>query len=279
MPIADAGVLFVAIEKGYLKQKGINPELVSMQGGALIINALGTNDIQVGFSNTMSFILAKKSGIDILSLGGIAYNDSTSIEGAILTLNDNKINSISDLKGKTIAINARANIVELSMKKLLLKNKIELEQVKFMEIPFPQMEPVLRSKQVDAIVIAEPFWTFAEDHGNTKVIGHYFGDVYKKVEITSWFSNQKWLAENPEIANKIKEALKISVDFINKKDNEAEFRRILTKYTKIDSVTAQKMRLPEFQYQLSKEWIETLIFDMKSEKYLPGSFVLNEMNY
>jgi len=279
IPITDAGALYVAKEKGYFAEHNIKVELVKMSGGSLIINAIGTEDVQVGFSNTMSYLLAKSKGIDLVSMGGIAYNDSSSIEGAVLALENSKINSFKDLKNKKIAINARGNLIELSIRKILRENNLSKKNVNFIEIPFPQMESVLRSKQVDAITVPEPFWTYAEKTGGIKVIGYYFSDAFDRIEIASWYANKKWINENKELAKKLEQVFKKSVKFIENPNNESEFRNILIKYTNIDTTTSTKMRLPKFQNNLSNSFIQKLIKEMKYYNYLDESFSIDEINY
>jgi len=268
IPIADAAPLYVALEKGFFRKAGIEPRLTTMRGGSLILEALITGDLNLGFSNIVSLMLAKEQGIDFVSVGGIAVNDQSHKEGAILVSANSAISSVSGLKGRTIAINATKNIVELAIRRLLRKNGLSPEDVRFLEIPFPQMETVLKSGQVDAIAVAEPFWSFAVRNTNAKVLAYYFGDVYKEVEITTWVADRKWVDQNPALTEKLRKVLSEATEFLINPKNEFEVRQIIANYTKIDEQTAKQMGLPSFRAQLTTAGIKVIADDMIAERFL-----------
>lgn len=268
IPIADAAPLYVAVENGLFKKAGIEPQLTVMRGGSLILEAVTTGDLNVGFTNTVSLLLAKEQGIDFISLGGVAVNDQRHKEGAILVSANSAIASVGDLKGKTIAINATKNIVDLAVRQLLRKNGLNPGDVRLLEVPFPQMETVLKSGQVDAIAVAEPFWTFAVKNTNAKVLAYYFGDVYPEIEVTTWIADRRWVDRNRVLAAKIGQVMAEASAYLADAKNESEIRRIIAVYTKTDEQTANQMRLPTFKDQLSAAGIRKIVEHMIAEKFL-----------
>ncbi len=280
IPIADAAPLYVAVEKGFFKNAGIEPQLTTMRGGSLIMEAVKTGDLNVGFTNTVSLLLAQEQGIDFVSLGGVAVNDQSHKEGAILVTPNSAISKVSDLKGKTIAINATKNIVDLAVRRLLRKNGLSPEDVRFLEVPFPQMETVLKSGQVDAIAVAEPFWTFAIKNTNAKVLAYYFADVYNEVEITTWVADRKWVNQNRELTERLRRVLSEASEYLADPKNETEIRQIIGTYTKTDEITVKQMGLPTFKAQLSIIGIKQIVDDMVAERFLskpipPDSIISN----
>jgi NitT/TauT family transport system substrate-binding protein len=234
----------------------------------LNLNALKAKEIDVGFSNTMSFLLARSQGINMISLGGVAVNDKDHTEGAILVQPDSNIKSIADLRNKTIAINASNNIVELALRKLIKQNGVNPNNVRFLEIAFPKMETVLKLGEVDAIAVAEPFWTMAVRNGNGRIIGHYFGDVYDRIEIAGWFVDAQWFHSNSNLADRIQRALQKASVFAANPNNENRLREIVQSYTELDAETSSQMHLPTFAPQLTTQWLDTLMNDMLMEGYL-----------
>jgi NitT/TauT family transport system substrate-binding protein len=279
IPIVDAAALYVAIDEGMFKAQGIDASITSISSGSAILEALSTGSLDVGLSNTLSFVLARAAGIDLVSIGGAQVDDQQHKEGAILSRADSTINSVSDLRGKTIAINASKNIVDLSIRKLLRKNGISPDDVRFVEIPFPQMESVLKSGQVDAIAVAEPFWTFAVNHGGVRVIGYYYGDVYNQLELGSWFATQKWVTANPATARKVYDAFVNAVKFLNDPQNDKTVRGIIANYTKTDLATASQMGLPTFETQLTQAGVQKIMDDMVSEGFLDKPITLDNIFY
>lgn len=271
LPIADAAPLYVAIEKGYFKDEGLDPQLTTMKGGSLILEALQTGDLDLGLTNIVSLLLAKGRGLDFVSLGGVAVNDQNHKEGAILVSAKSNIQSISELKGKKIAINATKNIVELAIRRLLQKNGLSANDIHFVEVPFPQMAGVLKNGEVDAIAVAEPFWTLTVKDTQAKVIAYYLGDVYSEVEVTSWVMTNALAGGNPQFADKLQKILSEATAFLTDPKNESEARSIIAKYTKTDEETAAKMGLPAFKSQLTVDGVNLIVNDMIAEHFLTNT--------
>ena len=268
IPITDSAPLYVAIEKGYFKENGIEPFVTTIRGGALIINAMQSDEIDIGFSNTMSFLLANAEGIDLMSIGGVAVNDLSNVEGAILARKDSNINSLKDLEGHVLGINAIGNIVELSIKIICQKNGIDFEKIRLIEVPFPKMPTVLQQGDVDAIAVAEPFWTMTEKLGEVKMLGGYFSEAYNEIEIASLIANKKWVNSHPDLTQKIQNSIFQAVDFCTNSNNEEELRKIVKGFTGLKDDIVVTMRMPTFSKQFSKTWLETLAKDMQRFGYL-----------
>jgi NitT/TauT family transport system substrate-binding protein len=75
IPIADCAQLYVAMEKGYFIDENLNIELLNLPGGAKILEALAGNSVDIGYSNVVSLILARDSGLDFVSLTGGPIED------------------------------------------------------------------------------------------------------------------------------------------------------------------------------------------------------------
>jgi NitT/TauT family transport system substrate-binding protein len=249
--IADCAQLYVGIEKGFFKEEGLIIEPVGMAGGAKILEALSatTNPIDIGFSNVVSLILARDAGLNFIALTGGPIEDSTHKEHAILVKNDSPIKVPQDLRGKTIALNTRKNIDEIFVREYLEKNGVNSDEVTFIEIPFPNMESVLLSGDVDAVAAIEPFVSIPLLHGNTRVLDYNYLILEPKVEISTYVVSETWLKNNKKIAERFIRAFNKATDYAIA--NENEVRTIITKYTKIDEKQAQQIEIPTFGKKLS----------------------------
>ena len=98
--------------------------------------------------------------IKIVYLG---HRDGT----AMMVHKDSNIRTISDLRGKTIAIPNRYSNQYLIIFKALRDNGLSVRDVKILEMPPPDMPAALYSKSVDAVTSGEPFMaqTQLEDYG------------------------------------------------------------------------------------------------------------------
>lgn len=276
IPISVAAPLYVAVEEGFFPAN-LKVELTLMRAGSAILEAVGAGSLDVGFSNVQSLLFARAAGIDFVSLGGAGVNDKNHDDGAILVRDDSGITSVADLKGKTIAINASKNVVDLSVRRLLRKNGISSSDVTLVEIPFPQMEPTLKSGQIDAATVPEPFWSYAEQHGGFHVIARYFIDVYDRLEISTFAVEREWASKYPGTAKAVQDALAKAVTFLNDPRNETRVRAIIGKYTSVDAETAARMRLPAYAADVTEAGMQRIVDDMLAEGFITQTIAVKNI--
>lgn len=277
IPIADCAQLYVGIEKGFFKQEGLEIELLSMAGGAKILEALAAGSVDNGFSNVVSLILARASGLKFIALTGGPIEDEDHKEHAILIPKDSPIGSSKDLEGKTIALNTRKNIDELFVREYLEVNKVDSDKVKFVEIPFPNMESVLLSGQVDAVASIEPFVTFALLHGESKVLDYNYVVLERKVEISAYVVSEDWLQKNRAIADKFIRAFNKATEYALA--HESEVRTIITKYTKLDQTQAQQITLPTFGKKLTASELQKMADKIYKRGWIEESIDVSSIVY
>jgi NitT/TauT family transport system substrate-binding protein len=164
--------MFMAMEKGFFKAEGLELETVPMAGGAVIVQGVTSGDLQFGWTNVISLYQAHVEGFDFKLIAGGATNVRGANEThAIVVGKDSPIKSAKDLEGKTVAVNTLNNIVHLMALAWVDKNGGNSSKIKFVEIPFPQMEPALVAGKVDAISVQEPFAAVAARRPETRKNG------------------------------------------------------------------------------------------------------------
>src|SRR5918992_2470115 len=194
MKIVDNAAMFVAMEKGFFKAEGLELETVPLAGGALIVQGVTSGDLQIGWTNVISLYQAHVEGFDFKFVAGGATNvKGTNETHAIEVLKTSPIVRAKDLEGKTVAVNTLNNIVHLMAMAWLDKNGANSSKVKFVELPFPNMEAALAAGKVDAISVQEPFATAAVQKGTARVLAQPWGEVLPKFLIASWFASDKWI--------------------------------------------------------------------------------------
>jgi NitT/TauT family transport system substrate-binding protein len=258
MKIVDNAAMFVAMEKGFFKAEGLDLETLPLAGGAPIINGVTSGDLQFGWSNVISLYQAHVEGFDFKLIAGGATNVKAKNEShAIQVGKSSSIKTAKDLEGKTIAVNTLNNIVHLMAMAWIDKNGGSSAKVKFVEVPFPQMEATLSAGKVDAISVHEPFATAALEKGNARVLAQPWGDVLPKFLIASWFASEKWLAKNKQTGQAFVRAINRGIDAIQA-DPEAS-RAAMIKWAGLNPDLAGKIGLPGFEKSISEADLQATI--------------------
>jgi NitT/TauT family transport system substrate-binding protein len=276
MKIVDNAAMFMAMEKGFFKAEGLELETVPMAGGAVIVQGVTSGDLQIGWTNVISLYQAHVEGFDFKLIAGGATNvKGTNETHAIEVLKTSPIVRAKDLEGKTIAVNTLNNIVHLMAMAWLDKNGANSSKVKFVEIPFPQMEAALSAGKVDAISVQEPFVTAAVEKGGARVLAHPWGEVIPKFLIASWFASEKWLQKNKPMAQAFVRAINRGVDAIHA-DAEAS-RSAMIKWAGLSANLTGKIGLPIFEKGLSDKDLQSTIDLTAKYKMISRSFKAREI--
>jgi len=246
IPIGDCLQLYVAKDKGFFTEEGLEITPMAMKGGAVIAPAVEAGEAQIGWSNVVSIIIAHAKGFDFefLTSGAISEENGHRVH-SLMVAKDSPIQSVKDLAGKTVAINTLGNINELSLRALAEAEGLDFKSVKLVEAPFPNMEAALKNGSIDAFLAVEPFVTVSESHGAARpLVKSAHKSFGQRFTIGSWFAKKSWAADNPETAQAFVRAIDKASAFI--RDNPEEARKILSANTKLTPELAKKIALPAF---------------------------------
>ena len=271
MKIVDNAAMFLAMEKGFFRAEGLELETVPMAGGALIVQGVTSGDLQFGWTNVISLYQAHVEGFDFKLIAGGATNVKAKSEShAILVAKNSPIKTAKDLEGKTVAVNTLNNIVHLLARAWIDKNGGSSAKVKFVEVPFPQMEAVLSAGKIDAASIHEPFATAAIQKGDSHVLTQPWGDVLPKFLIASWFASEKWLAKNKDTGQAFVRAINRGIDAIQA-DPEGS-RAAMIKWAGLNPDLAGKIGLPLFEKSISEKDLQSTIDLTQKYKLIARGF-------
>lgn len=140
--------------------------------------------------------------------------------GSVITVKKNApIDSVQDLKGKTIAIPSRFSTHNILLRKVLSENNIDLNEVTVLEMAPPEMVQALASDQIHAFIVAEPFGAQAEllDIGRVLVLSK---DIWPEHICCVLNVREELLEKNLEAVEELVSNLMKAGKFIE--DNRAE---------------------------------------------------------
>ena len=258
MKIVDTAPMFVAMDKGFFKAEGLALETVPMAGGAVIVQGVTSGDLQFGWTNVISLYQAHEAGFDFKLIAGGATNvKDTNETHAIEVMKTSPIVRAKDLEGKTVAVNTLNNIVHLMAMAWIDKNGADSSKVKFVEMPFPNMEAALSAGKIDAISVQEPFATAAVERGAARVLVKPWGEVQQKFLIASWFASEKWLQSNRQMAEAFVRSINRGIDAIHA--DPAGSRNSMIKWTGLSPDLAAKIVLPVYEKAVSEKDLQATI--------------------
>jgi NitT/TauT family transport system substrate-binding protein len=257
IPIADVAPLYLGIDKGFFKEEQLKIEPQLAEGGAAITPAVLSGDFQIGFSNTISLLIAASKGlpVEIISQGVLAGKSEKDAWADLLVLKDGPIQDGKDLEGKTIAVNTLENICEVTIKASLEKDGVDVDKLKFTEVPFPDMNAALEQKRVDGACVVEPFVSQGKA-GAAKGIDPFYVRTAPDLTIATYFTSKQYAEENADTVDRFVRAMNKSLEYAQSHPDEV--RKILLDYTEIPPEAAEAIKLPTWRTDLNEATIEKL---------------------
>ena len=257
LPITSLAPLYVGIQQGFFRQERLEVEPAVAQGGAALLPAVLSGQYDFGFSNVVSAMIAQAGGLDIRMVAQASQSNTDADHdfGAVIVPKGSPIRRPEDLAGKSIAVNTLKNIGDLAIRAALDKRGVDTSDVKFVEIPFPDMNSALETGRVDAAWQEEPFLTQAADGGSRVVLNHY-REVAQGLTIAGYIAGAKLVKSKPELVERFARAMNRSLDYTAAHPDAA--RKAVTTFTKIPADVAQRMVLPEWSSKINRESMERL---------------------
>jgi NitT/TauT family transport system substrate-binding protein len=202
--VADAPV-YMAIDKGYFKERGIQVKLLRFASAAETTAALTTGDLQfsggavsAGLFNAFArgwpvrIVLSRTRDLP-------GFSSNTMVVRSDLK---DQIRSLADLKGRKIAVNAPAAGLVYMLGNLLESERLGLKDVDVVYMPWPNMAPAFEKKAIDAGMMVEPFVAQFHERGQAfpfkRAADHF---IKTPLEISVILVNKEWMDGNFKLAS------------------------------------------------------------------------------
>ncbi|MBV9239779.1 MAG: ABC transporter substrate-binding protein [Xanthobacteraceae bacterium] len=244
IPISEALGAVIADREGFFKAEGLAVDITKFESGATAVPVLQSGRLDVALSNTVSTLQAIGQGLDavVLAPGAVVRSAPPDTTTALIALKDN-IKSIKDLEGKRIAVNVINSSAWLHAVAALDQHGVDWHKVRFVEVPFPQMNDPLLNGQVDAVVQVDPFRSALMATGKAEILSWTYVETAPGTDITQYIALGPWAQKNHDTAVKFARAVMKGSQFAG--TNEAATRDINLAWTGLNPAFKDKVLLPQ----------------------------------
>lgn len=196
LPVPDSAPLYIAIKRGFFKQQGltVTPETIQLSPQATPKLLAGTMDFSL-----MNYV----STLQIQALGSVRFritNDSAqSAPGtfALVVPKDSPITSPAGIKGTKIGVPGPKAVMNVGIYAVAATYGIRPAQMTFVTVPFPNMQAALKTGQIDAAGVVEPFITAITASGQGRVLTDIMTGRMKSFPIAGWGTLQQYAQRYP----------------------------------------------------------------------------------
>ena len=236
-PIADCAHLYVASDQKLWDQHQLAVEETQLGAGPKILEALAAGSIDVGFSGMVTLIQAHAGGLPFVAVGGAIVETTEHTAHRLLAKPGSGITGVQDLANKRVAVATLRGIDQLVLMEDLQRVGVAPDSVQLREVPFPRMEGVLQSGEVDAAVAMEPYVSAAVENGTAISISDPYTDVSPRTLVSTWVMKRD-AAQGP-VGKAVAATLAEAAEWIATHDAEA--RAIVARRTGVDPAIVAQM--------------------------------------
>lgn len=242
---------YIAYEKGFFKEEGLNAELVS---GTLEENKTGLATGQYVVTNgDFQWFPSIQQGMDLKVIGGLHKGCIK-----IVVPPDSEIKSIKDLEGKNIGIDEIGGTPMAVTSVALSTEGIDSEKgVVWKTYPLDQLTEAVKKGEIDAYAAWDPYGVLAEKNDNYKVLLDIGTDpLFAGKSCCFLYASGNKIAENPEKVKAIARAYKKACDWIKENPKDAAQIEIDKGYVATDNVDLISQLLASYDYEFTTDEAE-----------------------
>jgi NitT/TauT family transport system substrate-binding protein len=245
LPIDQGAQCFYAQDLGMFKKAGLDAQVSVTNFGTQVAAAVAGGSIEIGQSNIMSLAAAFAQGLPFALIAGAGLYSTAKPTSMMIVAKNSPLKTAKDLNGKTVAVNGLKSITQISVQAWADQNGGNSHSIKFVEMPFVEMEGALMSGRIDMALLADPNATTLLAGGHTRPFGKAFDAIGKEFLIGGWFAKTDWIAANTDTAKKFVAVMRESAQWANKPADFAQSAAILEKYTKVSVGAANRVAYAE----------------------------------
>lgn len=262
---------YVAIEKGYFKEVGIDIELILTAGADKVTAAVLSGDADIGFCGSEGTIYvynAKEK--DYLK----TFAQLTQKDGAFLVSREKIDNfTLNDLKGKSVIGGRAGGMPEMTFEWALKQNGIDPKNDLEIDtsIAFAAMGGAFISGQGDFVTLFEPNALEIEQQGYGYVVAS-IGELGGVVPYTSYSARGSYIEKNSELISNFTKAIQKGLDFVHNSSDKEVAEAILSQFPDTSLNDLEKVVA---RYRKIDAWPKTTKFSEESFDHLQDIMIDN----
>lgn len=262
---------YVAIEKGYFKEVGIDIDLILTAGADKVTAAVLSGDADIGFCGSEGTIYvynAKEK--DYLK----TFAQLTQKDGSFLVSREKIDNfTLNNLKGKSVIGGRAGGMPEMTFEWALKQNGIDPKNDLEIDtsIAFAAMGGAFISGQGDFVTLFEPNALEIEQQGYGYVVAS-IGELGGVVPYTSYSARGSYIEKNSELISNFTKAIQKGLDFVHNSSDKEVAEAILSQFPDTSLNDLEKVVA---RYRKIDAWPKTTKFSEESFDHLQDIMIDN----
>jgi NitT/TauT family transport system substrate-binding protein len=203
--LAEAGH-YLALERGYFAEEGLQIEYVPFDTGARMVSALGADQLDVGAGGVSAGLFnAVARGVGIRVVAPQSSYAAGRSPGYLVVrrelVESGQVRDYPDLRGRTLGLNARASVNDYIASLAAERGGFPLAELNMVEMGFGEQVTALANAAIDVAILAEPLATVVAERG-TGVKWRELADLEPGLQVTVLLYSPGFSTERAAVARR-----------------------------------------------------------------------------
>jgi NitT/TauT family transport system substrate-binding protein len=274
----DSNAIFVAQKEGIFKRNGLAVELQLITLNSNLPAALQSDSVQVAGPSTSVVLQAVDGGLDLVAIAGGATTSKQATNYAIVSKTGSGIAKPADFVGKRVGVPGLGATLHILFREWLDERGVDSKTVQFVETPFSQMNDLLKSGTVDAVVSADPMTTRIVQAKTGTLISYFVQDFPEGIPTSIYSTTRRWAVANPDAVIAFRKSIAEAASFV--KSNPEAARAAVGEFLKYPPEILSSMYLPPVVADVTAAkvdvWIKMLVRqELLTKKPDPARLIVN----
>jgi NitT/TauT family transport system substrate-binding protein len=267
-PTIDTAGLYIAQMKGLFAQQGLHVTIKFTSTSQQAVSAQVAGQADITSADYVTYIDNEVTGRARLRI----IAEASFLEPHVLSLMvspHSRVETVAELKGKSISLAAPNDIGALLVDSLLEENGISPHQVTFKTgIALPATGKALDRGTVDAAPVPEPFLSSSEEEFGDEQLADLDQGATESFPIQGYAVTKAWAQKNPHTLRTFVRALEQGQQIAD--TNRASIEAAMNTYLGIPYQTSAIMALPDFPLSVDPARLQRVVDAMTEFGLLPA---------
>ena len=271
--------LYVAIEKDYFKDEGLQIDLSLISGANNVVAAVLSGDVQIGFCGPEATIYVYNGGEKdyIQTFAGLTKRDGQFI------ISRTKIDNFTwdMLRGKEVLAGRIAGMPELNFENALKNSGIKKSEVDInTSVDFASLTSAFISGTGDFVNLFEPNGTKLEELGYGYIVASV-GSASGEMPYTAFNARKSYIKKNRDLIFKFTNAINKGLKFVSENDSKTIAKVIIPQFPDISINDLTKIidRYKNADSWLSNPYIDEELFKNLEDIIINSGEINNYVPY
>jgi NitT/TauT family transport system substrate-binding protein len=255
--IFDLAPILLAQEKGFFARHGIEVALKPIPLNSQNPAALEAGEVDIAMPTASVLLQAVNGGL------------------GIVVRPESNIKTPADFVGKKVGVPGLNAFLHVMFREWLTMKGVDWKKVEFVETQFPQMEGILKSGSVDAVIAIQPFMARIIGTKTGELMSHFIRDMPAGMSITVFASKKAWADKNKDAIKAYRAGFDEGSAYAHAHPDEA--RAIVAKFLKLPPPAVAAVNIPKFDSKLSDGNLAPWVSIMKSQGMIRGDVSLKNI--